>query len=64
MSRGLTKKQTIDSSNQVFYRPKCTKSIDISAGETPLILDACPIVEGFTLLSFSRASLDNALRFL
>lgn len=29
-----------------------TKSTEISAGETPLIRDACPIVEGRTLDNF------------
>lgn len=36
----------------------------MSAGDTPLILLACPIVLGRTLLSFSRASIDNDLTAL
>lgn len=33
----------------------------MSAGETPLMRLACPIVVGLTWLSFTFASLDNAL---
>ena len=47
-----------------FYLPKYTINTEISEGDTPLILDACPIVFGFIFESFSLASDDNDLRFL
>ena len=37
----------------------CTIKTEISDGETPDILDACPKVRGFTLINFSRASFDK-----
>jgi hypothetical protein len=40
----------------VNYLLKNTTRTDMSAGETPFILDACPMVAGLILLSFSRAS--------
>jgi len=51
--------------NKVFfiYRVKCTISTEISAGLTPLILEAWPIFVGFILLSLSIASKDNDLTF-
>ncbi len=41
------------------YRPINTSNTEISLGETPDILLACPIVSGFILVSFSRASEDK-----
>ncbi len=43
------------------YLPRWTISIEMSAGETPAILDACPSDLGFILLSFSRASKERAV---
>jgi hypothetical protein len=37
---------------------------EMSAGDTPLILEACPIVSGLILSNFSMASADKALIFL
>lgn len=41
------------------YRPINIKRTFISAGETPLMRDACPIVRGCILESFWRASIDK-----
>lgn len=34
------------------YRPMCTISMEISAGETPEIREACPRVTGLIMASF------------
>ena len=39
-----------------YYLPRWTIRMEISAGETPAMRDACPSDLGFILLSFSRAS--------
>ena len=36
-----------------------TMRSEIAAGVTPEILEACPIVAGFTLVSFSSTSREN-----
>ena len=36
-----------------------TIKTDISEGETPEILEACPKVLGFIFINFSRASFDS-----
>jgi hypothetical protein len=41
------------------YLPRCTNSTEISAGETPLMRLAWPMVPGRTAESLSRASFDN-----
>jgi len=46
---------------QTNYPPRYIARTAISAGETPLILAACPIVIGRILLSFSRASNEREL---
>lgn len=45
---------------QFYYLPNNIRSILMSAGDTPGILDACPIVAGLIFASFSLASVDNA----
>ena len=39
----------------------CTNKIEISVGETPLILDACEMVAGRIFLNFSFDSKDKDL---
>ena len=46
-----------DSSTWNNYRPNLTNRTFTSAGETPGIRDAWPIVEGLMRLSFCRASI-------
>ena len=46
------------------HRPINTNSIFMSEGETPLILDAWPIVSGFMLFNFSLDSEEIALSLL
>ncbi len=41
------------------YLPKCMSRTDTSDGETPLILDAWPMVFGRIFDSFSRASAET-----
>ena len=43
----------------VSHFPRKTIKTDISEGETPEIREACPIVEGLILESFSLASDDK-----
>ena len=43
----------------LFYRPKYTNNTLISAGLTPGMRDACPIVAGLIRVSFWRDSIDN-----
>ena len=42
------------------YLPIYTINTEISAGETPLIREACPMVLGCIFLNFSRASEERA----
>jgi hypothetical protein len=59
----LTKIQFVPRETEIIlerdYLLKNTTKTEISAGETPLILLACPRVAGLILESFSRASKDS-----
>ncbi len=47
-----------------IYLPKNISNTLMSAGETPLILEACAMVLGFILLSFCLASAERLLIFV
>lgn len=44
---------------KLVYRPINTNKTLMSAGETPITLEACPTVLGWILVSFCRASVDK-----